>query len=196
MVDFSPFGGSTNPAAGAAGAAGNGPLQGLIGAAGLGISLFGTSQGISAASQESTAQGNLGEEESTALNINKQQMGLDFQRQQRGLIRRSLQTSAQSKAASVASGSQFGSGEAGGQGQISGEANTAGVNNSQNYTLGLEQNANAQAEITSATQIGQANSSMSKASGISSIGSSLMGSAGQLSQLGGYLGSFLGAAAL
>lgn len=166
-------------------------LQGLIGAAGIGMSLFGGNQAKKAAAEEQQAQAQLGQEEQQMLGVQRQQMGLDYQRQQRQLARNAIQTSAQGKAAAVSSGSQFGSGEKGGQAQISGQANTQAVDLSQNYQLGLQANDIAVQEANTAIQIGQANTNINTGKSEQGLGQSIVSSSGELSRMGTFLGGLI-----
>ena len=160
-------------------------------AGGLIQTVSGGSSLVSSAEKEQELQGKLGEEEQGQIALQRQQQTLDFQRQQRQLVRNAIQTKAQSNAASVASGSQFGSGRKGGQAQISGQAGTYGVNLSQNYELGQKGLDIASTEAQIAADIGQTQTQMSSAQGTMMIGSSMSGlgmslinSSGHICQIG------------
>lgn len=163
-------------------------------AAGLTSNIMGGSSLVSSAGQEEALQGKLAEQEQAQIGLQRQQQTLDFNRQQRQLVRNAIQTKAQSKAAAVASGSQFGSGLKGGQAQISGQTGTYDVNLSQNYELGQKGLDIASTEANIASQIGQVQTEMSSAQGqmmigssLTGLGTSLIGNSTKIGQIGDYL---------
>lgn len=173
-----------------------GAMQAIIGAVGVGGSIY---EGLQMKKTESAIgrdQWQLKNEEQQNLDVQRQQQTLDYTRQTRAIARNAIQTSAQSKAASVASGSQFGSGEAGGQAQIKASAGTNQVSLNQNYQLGQKAFDIASTEISTAQDIGQLQTQASGEAASASMWAALTGQAGaissSLSSAGGSISSMAG----
>lgn len=163
-----------------------------IGAVGLGLNIFGTSQQASVVSQEAKlSQANSGLE----YNIDQQKrqaMVLSNTRQSMEDFRNAQRARAKNLNSATTDGSQFGSGLSGGQAQATDQSGVNQLGFSQNLSIGesifgfnsqIDSN-----KIALAGLGGQA----ATAAGISSIGSSISKAGGPLGNLVGGIGNSVG----
>lgn len=179
----------TNPlgnlfSAGLSFATGN-PLGAAAGIAGLGLSIFGGSQKAKASAEIAGAQQQIAGYEMQQDEVRRQAMHLSARRQQIEVLRNQQRAQSLALQNATTQGGQFGSGLQGGLGQISGATqwNLSGI---QSSLASGEQMFDLNRMIGGQRQrIAAAGGQAATASGISSIGSSLLGSVTGLGKIQG-----------
>ena len=156
--------------------------------AGVGMQVYGAQKQQKAAEEQSAAQQGMIEQEKKAEAVRKQAMELDARRKQLEVIRTQDRSRALALANATAQGASGGSGILGGYGQISGQT---GVN-----LLGISQGLQSGQQLFGINdQISQyrmnyasAGSNLAAGQGLSSLGGSLVSSAGTIGNLFGGFG--------
>jgi hypothetical protein len=155
----------------------------LIVAASLATTAVGTGVQLYGASQQRSAQQRIIQAELAQERLRRQAMELDIRRRQRQAIRNAQQARALALSAATNQGAAFGTGLFGGYGQISGVENRNLQGISQAQQLG-EANFGLTSQISSGRMgVADATATMAFGSGLTSLGGSLMNSAGALGRL-------------
>lgn len=186
---FSPFGGTQNPS-GAGGFSSQAGITGAAGLAGGALDIMGGMQEASASKDIATASGNIAGLDEQVNHQRQLQMNLNAQRQQVQNLRNVQRAKSAGLVAATSQGASTGgpgggvsSGFAGGQGQAGaqGAYNALGISQNQqigNAIFGLDDQIDQQK-----MNIASAQSKMAGGAGLSSIGKSVMGAAGNLGML-------------
>jgi hypothetical protein len=173
-------------------------ISGIIGAVGIGISLFGASEQADAAAAQAAAQRQANADQVAHQRkteaIRLEAMNIDADRKRRAMIRESIIARSQALSATTAKGASQGSALPGALGTIGGELGfgIAGVNAQQR--LGLQMftanNEYLDARLRNAAAIESAQVDMANAQAWSAIGGTLTNNSERLGRIGGnFLGS-------
>lgn len=180
-MDPEDISGGKNAAAASGG--GMGGWTAGIGIGGLALSAIGQEEQSKAQSAVYQADVNTAQLEIQVNEQRRQQMQLNYQRQNMENLRNVQKAQAMGKAAAVQGGAQFGSGLAGGQAQEAAQGAGTTRDLSQNFQIGNKMfdldNQIDQQKIAKANAESQAN----KASGLMSLGGDITKGAGSIAQL-------------
>lgn len=150
------------------------PISTGLGVAGFGLKLLGGLFGSSAASEIHEAQQRIYQEQLKG-NIEKQKaMMLASRRQQLEIIRNEQRARALALNSAVSQGAQYGSGLQGGLAQVSGDANTNLLGNQQSMQIGQTMYGINNNISKYNLQVSEAQTSLSNAQGLASLGGSLI----------------------
>lgn len=159
-----------------------------VAAAGIGMSIYGSVQQSKAAKQQAAAQQQMIAAEREAERVRQQQMELDARRKSMEVLRNQQRARSLALVAANNQGARLGSGLQGGYGQIAGQTGVNLLGIQQNLALGRDMFA-ANEDLSAAKMAyAQAGSSMATARGWSSIGGTLVGSAGTIGNIAGNFG--------
>lgn len=170
--------------AGASFATGN-PIGAAAGIVGLGLSIFGGTQKAKASAEIAGAQQQIAGIEMQQDEVRRQSMRISARRQQMEVLRNAQRGRSLALQNATTQGGQFGSGLQGGYGQVEGATNwnLAGIQGSLQsgeHMFDLNRLIGGQKQ-----RIAAAGGQAATASGISSIGSALLGSVGGLGKIQG-----------
>lgn len=163
-----------------------------VAAIGIGLAVGGTAMSISAAHDAAEANQGIARQEMKADKQREQQMELDAQRRLRENIRNVQRARSVALNNAVSQGAQFGSGLAGGYGQIAGVGGNEDLGVRQNLQIGRNLfDINRQISAYK-MDLADAQYMSSFGSGLTSLGGSLMGSAGTMGNIFGSANSAYG----
>lgn len=170
------------------GAMSGNPIAIASGAIGLGMTLFGGSQQVSAAKQTAEAQRQIAADEIKQDSVRRKAMELAASRQQMEVFRNAQRARALALNNATSQGAQFGSGLQGGYGQVGGQANWQSSGIQRNLGFG-EQMFDINNEINQQKMIiAAAGGTSATGAGISKLGSTLMSSFGPIKNISGTIG--------
>lgn len=159
------------------------PFSMVMGAASIGMQIFGAFGQSSAASKKADAEKAIAADEMQQDKLRRTGMELDANRKSMETLRNTQRMRAMATNTAVNQGAQFGSGLQGGLGGISGQSGVNQLGISQNRELG-EGMFDLNAKISEQKMnIADAGSQMAKAQAWSSLGKSLGGAMGPMSSL-------------
>jgi len=162
---------------------------------GAGMTAYGSMQASKASKEQAGLSRQIAAQEMKAEEVRMRAMETDAQRKKIEIIRNQQRARSLALATATAQNAQFGSGVQGGFGQISGESgfNYIGVNTALGFGRELF---DINRTISGyRMQMADAQSRMSTAQGISSLGGAILNSAGSLGRLGGNFIPAFGAGA-
>lgn len=164
----------------------------MLGAASIGMQIFGTMGASSGAKDKANAEKQIAADEMQQDQVRRSGMELDANRKSMEQLRNTQRMRAMATNNAVNQGAQFGSGLQGGLAGISGQSTTNQLGISQNLSLG-EHMFDLNALISQQKmKISDANSKIATSQAISSLGKSLGGAMSPLSSLSKGFGGFGG----
>lgn len=187
---YDPYGGGLNglSSLSSIGGAGN-PISLAMGAAGLGLSIYGGLQESKIEGQEAQVSASIASDEEQ-INKQRQQLAtLTYNRQTTENIRQAQMGAARAKAAGVNQGAQFGSGSVAGVEHASSEQAFNQQNLNQNYTIGQNIFGLTSQIDQSQIQLAQLGGAAAGAAGIAGLGGALMGGSMAAGRLTGGFGA-------
>lgn len=161
-----------------------GPAAPIVGAVGLGLSVFGAIEKYQGAQKQTAAQIQEVKDEQQQDKVRQQAMEVQARRQQMEAFRNQQRARALALNNATSEGAQFGSGLQGGYGQISGQTNTNLLGISQNLQSGNQMFALNQDISNQKIAYAQAGGQINTGSGLSTLGGAMLSSMGTLKTLG------------
>jgi hypothetical protein len=160
-------------------------LAGLaIGAAGVGVSMYGASQAAKAQQQQIAIQ-----QQQEAQR--QKQLNLDAMRRKRDIIRQGILARGQALSTATSQGAQFGSGLAGAYGGIAGRTNVNTLGVSQNQEIGNAMFGLNNQALQASSDYASASALASFGNSLGSLGGAVLRNAGTISRVGNSVGSFI-----
>lgn len=156
-------------------------LQAVIAGAGLATAAVGLFKGQKASKQAEAAQARITQASIQAERLRFKQMTLETRRRQRDIIRQSMIARSTAVSGASASGAMQSSGLLGGLGQISSQTGAALTSQGENFQIGeglFQANVD---KMNAEMSLAKARGSQATASGLFSLGSSLVSNAGGIS---------------
>lgn len=155
-----------------------------IAVAGIGVSAYGMSQQKKALKAQQAAQDEATRIQQQQEDLRQRQMNLDAMRKQRETVRAGIQARGLALATATAQGAAGGSGLQGGYGQISGRTNVNALGISQNQEIGNAMFGLNRNLLSSYRAGAQAQTDLSTAQGLTSLGGQIVANAGSIGRVG------------